>query len=90
MEQEIEQTRDYLYSKGHRSLGMLLTNRKERNIERGRKSQARLRRAFNVLRSVIPDLFSDREPGDRLLRNQTLRLAEKYIATLHGLFPRLS
>ena len=43
-----------------------------------------------MLRSVIPDYFSEREPGDRLSRIQTLRLAKKYIATLHELLETLS
>ena len=60
-----------------------LTTRKEKNLERERKRQTRLKGAFNVLRSVIPDHFSEREPGDRLSRIQTLRLAKKYIAALH-------
>ena len=84
-QQETEQTMNNLYSKGHRCLGMSLANRRERNRERERKRQTRLKGAFNVLRSVIPDYFSEREPGDRLSRIQTLRLAEKYIATLHEL-----
>ena len=84
-QQETQQTMNNLYSKGHRCLGMSLTNRRERNRERERKRQTRLKGAFNVLRSVIPDYFSDREPGDRLSRIQTLRLAKKYIATLHEL-----
>ena len=76
-----------LYSKGHISSRMLLTIAKRRERKRGgeHKRQARLREAFNVLRSVIPDHFSEREPGDRLSRIQTLRLAKKYIATLHEL-----
>ena len=84
-QQETEQTMNYLYSKGHRSSGMPLTNRREKNRERERKRQTRLKGAFNVLRSVIPDYFSEREPGDRLSRIQTLRLAKKYIASLHEL-----
>ena len=64
---------------------MSLTNRRKLNRERERKRQTRLKGAFNVLRSVIPDYFSEREPGDRLSRIQTLRLAKKYIATLHEL-----
>ena len=84
-QQETEQTRKSLYSKGQQSLRMPLTNRRERNRERERKRQTRLKGAFNVLRSVIPDYFSKREPGDRLSRIQTLRLAKEYIATLHEL-----
>jgi len=79
------QTMNNLSFKGHRSSGMPLTNRREKNRERERKRQTRLKGAFNVLRSVIPDYFSEREPGDRLSRIQTLRLAKKYIATLHEL-----
>ena len=76
-----------LYSKGHRSTGMPLNNRREKNRhnERERKRQARLKGAFNVLLSVIPDYFSKREIGHRLSRIQTLRLAKKYITTLHDL-----
>ena len=48
----------------------------------------RLKAAFNVLRSVIPDHFSEREPGDRLSSIQTLRLAKKYIAALQELLHR--
>ena len=85
-EQQTKETMNNLYSKRHRSSGMpILTNRRDLNRERERKRQARLKRAFNVLRSVIPDYFSEREPGDRLSRIQTLRLAKKYIATLHEL-----
>jgi len=65
-QQETEQTMNNLHSKGHRSWGMPLTNRRELNRERERKKQTRLRGAFNVLRSVIPDYFSERDPGDRL------------------------
>ena len=84
-QQETEHTMNNLYSKGHRSSGMSLTNRRKLNRERERKRQARLKGAFNVLRSVIPDYFSGREPGDRLSRIQTLKLAKEYIATLHKL-----
>jgi len=84
-EQETKKTMNNLYSIRHRSSGMPLTNRRELNRERERKRQTRLKRAFNVLRSVIPNYFSEREPGDRLSRIQTLRLAKKYIATLHEL-----
>ena len=73
------------YFKGDRSMRMPLYNRRKENRERERKRQARLKGAFNVLRSVIPDYFSKREPGDRMSRIQTLRLAKKYIATLHEL-----
>ena len=84
-EQETEQPMNKMYSKGHRSSRMSLTNRRERNRERERKRQTRLKEAFNVLRSVIPDYFSERGPGERLSRIQALRLAKKYIATLHEL-----
>ena len=77
-QQETEQTTAYLYSKGQRTSVMPLTNRRERNRERERKRQTRLRGAFEVLRSVIPDYVSEREPGDKLSRIQTLRLAKKY------------
>ena len=84
-QQETKQTRNYLYSKGHRSSRISLINRRERNRQRERERQTRLKGAFNVLRSVIPDYFSEREPGDRLSRIQTLRMAKKYIATLQEL-----
>ena len=84
-QQETEQTINNLYSKGHRSARMPSTKRREKNRERERIRQTRLKKAFNVLRSVIPDYISEREPGDRLSRIQTLRLAKKYIATLHEL-----
>ena len=83
--QETKQAMSNLCSKGHRSTRMSLNNRREKNRERERKRQTRLKRAFNVLRGVIPDYFSRREPGDRLSRIQTLRLAKKYIVTLHEL-----
>ena len=85
IQQQTEQTITYLYTKGERSSAVELANRREKNRERERKRQTRLKAAFNVLRSVIPDYFSEREPGDRLSRIQTLRLAKKYIATLHEL-----
>jgi len=84
-QQETEQTMNDSYLKGDRSTRMPLYNRRKKNRERERKRQTRLKGAFNVLRSVIPDYFSKREPGDRLSRIQTLRLAKKYIATLHEL-----
>ena len=84
-QKETEQTMNNLYSKDHRPSGMTLTGRRDRNRERERKRQTRLKKAFNVLRSVIPNYFSGREPGDRLSRIQTLRLAKKYIATFHEL-----
>ena len=74
-----------LNSKGHRSSGMPLTNRREKNQERERKRQTRLKGAFKVLRSFIPDRFSEREHGDRLSRIQTIRLAKKHIPTLQEL-----
>ena len=84
--QQTEQTRNsILNSKDHRSSRMSLTNRREKNRQRELKRQTRLKGAFNVLRSVIPDYFSEREPGDRLSRIQTLRLAKKYIASLQEL-----
>ena len=84
-QQQTEQTMNNLYSKGHQSSEMPSTKRRELNRQRERKRQMRLKGAFNVLRSVIPDYFSEREPGDRLSRIQTLRLARKYIATLYEL-----
>ena len=85
LQQETKQSMNNLHSKGRRSTRMPLTVRREKYRERERKRQARLKGAFNVLRSVIPDYFSKREPGDRLSRIQTLRLAKKNIATLHEL-----
>jgi len=73
-EQKTKETMNNLYSKRHRSSEMSLTNRRDLNRERERKRQTRLRKAFNVRRSVIPDYFSKREPGDRLSRIQTLKL----------------
>ena len=84
LEQDTEQTvPPFLYSSSNPS--SLLTTRKEKNRERERKRQTRLKGAFNVLRSVIPDHFTERGPGDRLSRIQTLRLAKTYIAALHEL-----
>ena len=84
-QQETEHTMNNLYSKGHHYSERSLTNRRELKRERERKRQGRLRRAFNVLRSVIPDYFSKREPGDRLSKVQTLRVANNYTATLQEL-----
>ena len=84
-QKETEQTMNNLHSEGDRSTRMPLNNRREKNREREHKRQMRLKGAFNVLRSVIPDYFSKREPGDRLSRIQTLRLAKKYITILHEL-----
>ena len=55
------------------------------NTHRERVRQKHIREAFDVLRSVIPDYFSQREPGDKLTRIKTLRLAKKYIVMLHEL-----
>ena len=85
VQRETEQFMNNLYSTGHRSSGMSLTKRRKLNRERERMRQARLKGAFNVLRSVIPDYFSKREPGDRLSRIQTLRIAKEYIAALQEL-----
>ena len=84
-QQETKQAMNSLYSKCHRSSGISLTNRREQNRERERMRQTRLNGAFNLLRSVIPDYFSERKPGDTLTRIQTLRLAKKYIAVLYEL-----
>ena len=84
LEQDTEQTVP-LFLHSSSNLSSSLTTRREKNRERERKRQTRLKGAFNVLRSVIPDHFSEREPGDRLSRIQTLRLAQKYIAALHEL-----
>ena len=83
--EETEQTMNNLCSKGHRSTRMQLNNRREKNRQRERKRQTRLKGAFKMLRSVIPDYFSKRETGHRLSRIQTVRLAKKYIVTLHEL-----
>ena len=58
------------------------------NTHRERVRQKRIREAFDVLRSVIPDYFSQREPGDKLTRIKTLKLAKKYIVLLHELLER--
>jgi len=58
------------------------------NTHRERVRQKRIREAFDVLRSVIPDYFSQREPGDKLTRIKTLRIAKKYIVMLHELLER--
>jgi len=58
------------------------------NTHRERVRQKHIREAFDVLRSVIPDYFSQREPGDKLTRIKTLRLANKYIVMLHELLER--
>ena len=84
-QQETKQAKDSQYAKCHRSSGISLTNRREQNRERERMRQTRLNGAFNLLRSVIPDYFSERKPGDTLTRIQTLRLAKKYIAVLYEL-----
>ena len=63
--QETKQTMNFLYFHGHRSSQVPLTMRSERNRERERKRQSRLKGAFNVLRSVIPDYFSERERARR-------------------------
>ena len=84
LEQDTEQTvPPFLNSSSNPSSS--LTTRRKRNRERERKRQTRLKGAFNVLRSVIPDHFSQREPGERLSRIETLILAKKYIAALHEL-----
>lgn len=58
------------------------------NTNRERVRQKRIREAFDVLRAVIPDYFSEREPGDRLSRITTLRLAKMYIVMLRELLER--
>ena len=85
VEEPQQKSRKTIHSRSHRSSGIPLTERRERNRERERKRQTRLKGAFNVLRSVIPDYFSEREPGDRLSKIQTLRLAKEYIAILYEL-----
>lgn len=65
-----------------------VSRRTATNTHRERVRQKRIREAFDVLRSVIPDYFSQREPGDKLTRIKTLRLANKYIVMLHELLER--
>ena len=84
LEQDTEQTVP-LFLHSSPNLSSSPTTRREKNRERERKRQTRLKGGFNVLRSAIPDYFSERQPGDRLSRIQTLRLAKKYIAALHEL-----
>ena len=84
-QQKTKQAMNSLYSKCHRSSGISLTNGRQLNRERERMREKSLQEAFNLLRSVIPDYFSERKPGDRLTKVQTLRLAKKYIAALNEL-----
>ena len=56
----------------------------ERN-ERERNRQESIRRAFEVLRGAIPNYISGKKPGEKLSRNETLRLAKQYIIFLRGL-----
>lgn len=65
-----------------------VSRRTATNTHRERVRQKRIREAFDVLRSVIPDYFSQREPGDKLTRIKTLRLAKKYIVLLYELLER--
>ena len=65
-----------------------VSRRTATNTHRERVRQKRIREAFDVLRSVIPDYFSQREPGDKLTRIKTLRLAKKYIVLLHEMLER--
>ena len=84
LEQKTKQTvPPFLHSSSNPSTP--LTTRREKNRERERKRQTRLKAAFSVLRRVIPAHFSETGPGDRLSRIQTLRLAKKYIAALQEL-----
>ena len=83
--QETEQNMAHLYYLCNPLSVIPKNNRREKNRERERKRQQRLREAFDVLRTVILDYFSEREPGDRLSRIKTLRLATKYIALLRHL-----
>ena len=55
-------------------------NKKNKDSKKKKKKKKK-----NLLRSVIPDYFSERKPGDRLTKVQTLRLAKKYIAALKEL-----
>lgn len=65
-----------------------VSKRTATNTHRERVRQKHIREAFDVLRSVIPDYVSHREPGDKLTRIKTLRLAKKYIVMLHELLER--
>ncbi|KAJ7386439.1 hypothetical protein OS493_008567 [Desmophyllum pertusum] len=65
-----------------------LRKRRENNCNRERGRQRRIREAFNVLRTVIPDYLSEREPGDRLSRIQTLRMAKNYIVMLYEMLEK--
>ena len=87
-QQEAEQSTTHLYYIPNPLSVIPKTNRREKNRERESRRQQRLREAFDVLRTVIPDYFSEREPGDRLTRIRTLRLATKYIALLRQLLEK--
>ena len=84
-QQEAEQSMSHLYYVSNPMPVIPKNNRREKNRERENRRQQRLREAFDVLRTVIPDYFSERESGDRLTRIKTLRLATKYIALLRHL-----
>ena len=84
-QQEAEQSMAHLHYLSNPMSVIPLNNRREKNRKREQKRQQRLREAFAVLRTVIPDYFSEREPGQRLTRIKTLRLATKYIALLRQL-----
>ena len=84
-QQEADQSLAHLYYLSNPMSVISKINRREKNREREQKRQQRLREAFDVLRTVIPDYFSEREPGDSLTRIKTLRLATKYIALLRQL-----
>ena len=87
-QQEAEQSTTHLYYIPNPISVIPKNNRREKNRERENRRQQRLREAFDVLRTVIPDYFSEREPGDRLTRIRTLRLATKYIALLRQLLEK--
>lgn len=63
-------------------------NRRVNNANRERVRQKHIREAFHILRAIIPDYFSQREPGDKLSRIKTLRLAKKYIVMLSELLKK--
>ena len=51
--QKTKQAMNSLYSKCHRSSGISLTNRRERNRERERMREKSLQEAFNLLRGRL-------------------------------------
>ena len=65
--QEAEQSMAHLHYLSNPISVIPLNNRREKNRERERKRQQRLREAFAVLRTVIPDYFSEENPDKGLL-----------------------